>query len=75
MERSEMTAKQFTRFNDKVSAVMKDRWNEPVKMIIGWMRYERLRKIKPRQFKELHKRNLAGENFDDMVDQLIADEV
>ena len=33
-------------------------------------RYERLRRLNPRQFAELHQRNLAGECFDDMVDAL-----
>ncbi|HEY6018525.1 MAG TPA: hypothetical protein VIY48_01060, partial [Candidatus Paceibacterota bacterium] len=34
-------------------------------------RYEALRLLNPRQFTELYKRNLAGENFDAMVDELI----
>ena len=33
-------------------------------------RYERLRRLDPRQFAELHQRNLAGERLDDMVDAL-----
>lgn len=33
-------------------------------------RYETLRKLNPMQFAELHRRNLAGENFDSMVDQI-----
>ena len=33
-------------------------------------RYERLRRLNPRQFAELHQRNLAGERFDDLVDAL-----
>lgn len=33
-------------------------------------RYEKLRKLNVRQFTELHKRNLSGENFDEMVDKL-----
>lgn len=33
-------------------------------------RYERLRRLDPRQFAELHKRCLAGERFDDLVDAL-----
>lgn len=33
-------------------------------------RYERLRRLNPQQFAELHQRNLAGERFDDMVDAL-----
>lgn len=33
-------------------------------------RYERLRRLNPRQFAEIHQRNLAGERFDDLVDAL-----
>jgi len=34
-------------------------------------RYEELRKMNPRQFAELYERNLHGENFDVMVDELV----
>ena len=40
-------------------------------LTLGYLRYEALRKLKPLQFEELHKRNLKGENFDGMVDKLI----
>lgn len=33
-------------------------------------RYEKMRKLNPAQFAELHERNLRGENFDEMVDAL-----
>lgn len=33
-------------------------------------RYERLRRLNPHQFAELHRRNLAGERFDDLVDAI-----
>ena len=42
-------------------------------LAIGWLRYEAIRKLNPHQFTDLHKRNLAGENFDAMVDQLVAE--
>ena len=38
---------------------------------IGALRYEVLRKLNPRQYAELYKRNMDGENFDDMVDALM----
>lgn len=38
------------------------------------LRYSALRKLNPRQFAELHKRNMAGERFDDMVDALVSNE-
>jgi len=37
------------------------------------VRYSALRRIGPTKFKELHQRNLAGENFDTMVTQLAVD--
>ena len=40
-------------------------------LAIGYMRYKALRKLNPRQFNELNERNLAGEFFDDMVDELV----
>lgn len=40
-------------------------------LALGFLRYEALRKLHPRQFSELHARNLAGENFDDMVTKLV----
>ncbi len=40
-------------------------------LVLGYLRYEALRKLSPRQYGELHKRNLKGENFDGMVDELI----
>jgi len=35
------------------------------------MRYRALRQLNPRQFAALCKRNLKGENFDEMVDSLV----
>ncbi len=40
-------------------------------LALGYLRYEALRKLNPRQFKEIHLRNIKGERFDDMVDNLI----
>jgi len=40
-------------------------------LAIGHLRYEALRRLTPLQFTALHKRNLAGENFDEMVDCLV----
>ena len=37
---------------------------------LGYERYEKARKLNPRAFTALHKRNLAGERFDDMIDEL-----
>ncbi len=40
-------------------------------LVLGYLRYEALKKLNPRQYEELNKRNLNGENFDEMVDELI----
>lgn len=40
-------------------------------LALGFLRYEKIRKLNPRQFTELCKRNLKGEYFDNMVDELI----
>ena len=45
----------------------KNQWE----LAIGFLRYEARRKLKPREFEALHKRNSAGENFDKMVDELV----
>jgi hypothetical protein len=39
-------------------------------LAIGYRRYEALRKLNAREFSELCQRNLKGENFDQMVDDL-----
>ena len=47
--------------------------NSVDELAIGWMRYKALRALTPREFAVLTQRNLAGERFDDMVDELVAD--
>jgi flagellar motor switch protein FliG len=37
---------------------------------IGHDRYERLRKLNPRQFQEIYSRALSGVNFDRLVDEI-----
>ena len=39
----------------------------------GWLRYEAIRTMHIRRFTELVNRNIAGENFDEMVDQIIVE--
>lgn len=38
----------------------------------GATRYEMARLLNPRQWKELWRRNMAGENFDAMIDDIAA---
>lgn len=40
-------------------------------MALGYLRYEALRILHPQQFKEIYRRNIAGEHFDTMIDTLI----
>lgn len=43
----------------------------PGELALGFARYEALRRLNPRQYRELHDRNMFGENFDRMVDALV----
>lgn len=47
--------------------------NSVDELAIGWMRYKALRRLTPQKYTAIHMRNLAGERFDDMVDELVAD--
>ena len=40
-------------------------------LALGWLRYEALRKLNPRQYSDLSKENLTGRAFDDLVDEMI----
>ena len=37
----------------------------------GYLRYEAIRKLNLRQLQELNRRNLLGDNYDGMIDELI----
>jgi hypothetical protein len=41
----------------------------------GWLRYEKMRTLNIQQLSQLQRRNLEGENWDDMVDQIIAKDI
>lgn len=45
----------------------------PEELALGWLRYECVRKLNARAFAELCKRNISGENFDNIVTSAIAD--
>lgn len=40
------------------------------RVVLAAERYEKVRKLNPRQFRELWDRNMKGERFDDLVDGL-----
>ncbi len=42
-------------------------------ILMDALRYKALRRLTPAEYLEFHKRNLAGENFDAMVDKLVVD--
>jgi hypothetical protein len=41
--------------------------HSPEELAIGWLRYEALRRVPPRIFAEISRRNLGREFFDDIV--------
>ena len=43
----------------------------PEELALGWLRYEALRRVSPRIFAEMNRRNLAGEFFDDIVTEAL----
>lgn len=40
-------------------------------LALGYLRYEAIRRMSPRIFGELHKLNLSGRFFDDLVDEAL----
>ena len=55
--------------SEQLSKTIED--NTVVELALGWLRYEKLRRLSPREYGELCKKNLLGcERFDDLVDQL-----
>ena len=45
----------------------------PEELALGWVCYEVVRTMNARQFGEMCKRNLSGENFDGMIMAAVAD--
>lgn len=43
----------------------------PEELALGFLRYEALRKLNARQYGELIWLNLAGENFDGLIDEIV----
>jgi hypothetical protein len=58
---------------DKLDFIIRDCLDRytPKELALGFLRYEALRKLNPIGFAKLHKRNISGENFDDMVTEMI----
>ena len=44
--------------------------NNTVELAIGFIRYEALRKLSPKEYGEICLHNLSGTLFDDLVDEL-----
>lgn len=66
-----MTTEQKVWFEYKLSDAKRERSHD--EHVIGYLRYEALRRLNPQQYFMLHARNMAGERFDDMVDELVSD--
>lgn len=64
-----MNIEQKQTLQRKASAAMESK--NIAELTQGYLRYEALRKIGVSHFRELQQRNLAGENFDEMIDQLV----
>ena len=64
-----MTQDEIKLYGKKVEQALRSK--TPVELAMGWLNYEALRKQNPRQFNELHQKNLAGEKFDTLVMELV----
>lgn len=43
----------------------------PDELALGWLRYEALRRVNPRIFSEIYRRNMSGEHFDNIVTEAL----
>lgn len=43
----------------------------PEELALGYLRYEAIRRMSPRTFGEIHRLNLSGRIFDDLVDEAL----
>lgn len=57
------------KFYDTVNRAINDN-SEPA-LAVGFVRYEAVRKLNTQQFAEVFSRSLKGEQFDDIIDELI----
>jgi hypothetical protein len=64
-----MNIEQKQTLQRKASAAMESK--NIAELTQGYLRYEALRRLTITQFENLCIRNVNGENFDDMVDQLV----
>lgn len=56
----------------KIKAIInKENYRTVPHLTLGFMRYEALRRLHPSEYMKLHNRNIAGERFDDLVDDLV----
>lgn len=69
METEPPNYKNNMEYDAKSMAIRKARTHRhPDTLALGYIRYEAIRKMKLPELVELHKRNLRGERFDDMID-------
>ncbi len=55
----------------EITKAIRDAMAEIKKLRVAHRRYEALRRVNPRQFMDLWNRNLKGEKFDALVDDLV----
>ena len=53
--------------------IAKECYRTVPRLTLGYMRYEALRRLNPKDYTKLHQRNLLGERFDDLVDDLVVE--
>ena len=43
----------------------------PEELALGYLRYEALRRMSPRTFRDIYQRNLYGRDFDELMDEAL----
>lgn len=67
-----MTPEQNAKWSEMVDAAVESEKTDFC-LAAGYLCFESLRKLNPRQFADLHARNLKCENFDEMVRTLVVE--
>lgn len=59
--------------NDAKKTICKNYIHDSAEMVKGWLRYEKLRTLNLAEITKIYQRNLAGERFDDIVDEYVGE--
>jgi len=60
----------YSTIGDIIDLCLIDEYNKRA-YILGYLRYEALRKLTPQGFYKLWEKNIKGKNFDEMVNELV----